>query len=69
MKIPDNISEDRIEFQVKNNQGEEKTVSLRLGESQNRIEKIEDVKITINGIGKVVHRGDSLELFGTASTK
>ena len=67
VKIPNNISEDRIEFKVKNNQGEEKTVSLRLGESQNRIEKIEDVKITINGIGKVVHRGDSLELFGTAS--
>jgi len=67
MKIPNNISEDRIEFKVKNNQGEEKIVSLRLGDSQNRIEKIEDVKITINGIDKVVHRGDNLELFGTAS--
>ncbi|WP_253805557.1 biofilm-associated protein [Nitrosopumilus sp. Nsub] len=67
MKIPNNISEDRIEFKVKNNQGEEKIVSLRLGDSQNRIEKIDDVKITINGIGKVVHRGDNLELFGTAS--
>jgi len=66
MKIPNNISEDRIEFKVKNNQGEEKIVSLRLGDSQNRIEKT-DVKITINGIGKVVHRGDNLELFGTAS--
>ena len=66
MKIPNNISEDRIEFKVKNNQGEVKIVSLRLGDSQNRIEKT-DVKITINGIGKVVHRGDNLELFGTAS--
>ena len=67
MKIPNNISEDRIEFKVKNNQGEEKIVSLRLGDSQNRTEKIEDVKITTNGIDKVVHRGDNLELFGTAS--
>ena len=67
MKIPNNISGDRIEFKVKNNQSEEKIVSLRLGDSQNRIEKVEGVKITINGIDKIVHRGDNLELFGTAS--
>ncbi|RCL29819.1 MAG: biofilm-associated protein [Nitrosopumilus sp.] len=67
MKIPNNISEDRIDFKVKNNQGEEKIVSLRLGESENRVEKIEDTRITINGIGNVVYRGDNLELFGTGS--
>ena len=67
MKIPKNISGDRVDFKIKNNQGEEKIVSLRLGDNENRIEKLEDVKITINGIGKVVHRGDNLELFGTAS--
>ena len=67
MKIPKNISGDRVDFKIKNNQGEEKIVSLRLGDNQNRIEKLEDVKITINGIDKVVHRGDNLELFGTAS--
>ncbi len=50
MKVPENISGDRVEFKVKNNQGEEKVVSLRLGDNQNRIEKLEDVKITINGI-------------------
>jgi len=68
MKIPKNIAEDRINFKVKNNQGEEKIVSLRLGENQNRIESVENRKITINGIDKVVHRGDNLELFGTASS-
>jgi len=67
MKIPENISGDRIEFKVKNNQGEEKIVSLRLGDNQNRIEKTENVKITIKGIDNIVHRGDKLELFGTAS--
>ena len=67
MKVPNNVSGDRIEFKVKNNQGEEKIVSLRLGDNQNRIEKIENVKITINGIDNIVHRGDKLELFGTAS--
>ena len=37
MKIPKNISEDRVDFKIKNNQGEEKIVSLRLGENQNTI--------------------------------
>jgi hypothetical protein len=67
MKIPNNISKDRIDFKIKNNQGEEKIVSLRLGENQNRVEKSENTKITINGIDNVVNRGDKLELFGTAS--
>ena len=67
MKIPKDIPEDRVNFKVKNNQGEEKIVSLRLGDSLNRIEEIEDVKITINGIDNIVYRGDNLELFGTAS--
>ena len=67
IKIPDNIIEDRVNFKIKNNQGEEKIVSLRLGENQNRIEKLEDIKITINGLNTVVYRGDSLELFGTGS--
>jgi len=67
MKIPDNISKDRVDFKVKNNQGEEKIFSLRLGENQNRIEKLENIKITVNGLDKIVHRGDNLELFGTGS--
>ena len=67
MKIPNNISGDRIEFKVKNNQGEEKIFSLRLGENQNRVEKLEDTRITINGIENTVFRGDKIELFGTAS--
>ena len=67
MKIPNDISENRIDFKVKNSQGEEKIVSLRLGENENRVEKVENVKITINGIDQAVHRGDNLKLFGTAS--
>jgi len=67
MKIPDKISTDRVDFKVKNNQGEEKVVSLRLGESENRVEKVEDSRITINGIEDIVHRGDNLQLFGKGS--
>jgi len=66
-KIPNNISGDRIEFKVKNNQGEEKIVSLRLGDNQNRIETSEIKKISINGIEQITYRGDKINLFGTAS--
>ena len=65
-KIPNNISSDRVDFKIKNNQNEEKIVSLRLGNEQNRIEISEDEKITIDGINQIVFRGDKLNIFGTA---
>ena len=37
MKIPETEIKDRVDFKIKNNQGEEKIVSLRLGNSENRI--------------------------------
>ena len=67
-KIPDNISSDRVDFKIKNNQNEEKVVSLRLGNEQNRGETLEEIKITINGIKQTAYRGDKLDIFGTAST-
>ena len=66
-KVPKNISGDRIEFKVKNNQSEEKVVSLRLGDSQNRIQTSEIKKISINGVEQITFRGDKINLFGTAS--
>ena len=67
MKIPDTGINDRVDFKVKNNQGEEKIVSLRLGNSENRITEETDNKISINGIKNIIHRGDILEIFGTAT--
>ena len=67
MKIPEDIGGDRIDFKIKNNLNEERSLSLRLGESQNRIEEAEGLKIAINGIENTVYRGDKLQLFGTAS--
>ena len=37
MKIPNTGISERVDFKVKNNQGEEKIVSLRLGNNENRI--------------------------------
>jgi len=67
MIIPNTQIKDRVDFKVKNNQGEEKIVSLRLGNNENRITDLINDKISINGIKKIVHRGDKLEITGTAT--
>jgi len=67
MKVPSHQTKDRVDFKVKNNQGEEKTVSLRLGDSDNRVTKLKEMKISVKGIKNIVHRGDILEISGTAT--
>ena len=67
MIIPNEEIKDRVDFKVKNNQGEEKIVSLRLGDNENRITELKDNKISINGIKNIIYRGDILEISGTAT--
>jgi hypothetical protein len=67
MKIPENEIQDRVDFKIKNEQGEEKILSLRIGSNENRDIKSTDSKITINGIKNIIHRGDNLELSGKGS--
>ena len=67
MKIPETEIKDRVDFKIKNNQGEEKIISLRLGDSENRIIQFNEIKISINGINNIVYRGDILEISGTAT--
>ena len=67
MKIPDNQKADRVEFKVKDKEGQERKLSLRIGEVDNRIPDSENIPLTIKGIGNVVHRGDFLEIFGTGN--
>ena len=66
MKIPENEIQDRVDFKIKNNQDEEKVLSLRIGNNENRNSETINSKITIEGINKIVHRGDELEITGTA---
>ena len=65
MKIPEDQKADRVDFKVKDKVGEEKKLSLRIGDVENRIPVSENIKLTIKGIPDVVHRGDFLEIFGT----
>jgi len=65
MKIPDNQKDGRLDFKVKDKEGEETKISLRIEKIEDRIAESEIVKLTIQGIPNVVHRGDFLEIFGT----
>jgi len=65
MKIPDNQKADRVEFIVKDKEGEERKISLRIGENDDRIADSINIPLTIKGIPNIVHRGDFLEIFGT----
>ena len=58
MKVPNNISEDRIEFKVKNNQGEEKMPKRSIAENQELGDKVEEgiVKDFANTVGKNLSR-------------
>ena len=64
MEIPDMETNERVDFKIKNNKGEEKTVSLRLGDEQNRIPESENIKLTVDGFKQIINRGDILEISG-----
>ena len=65
MQIPDTQTEKRVEFTVVDKKGEEKTISLRLSDIENRIPIAKNIKITLNGVENIIHRGELLEISGT----
>ena len=67
MKIPENEIQDRVDFKIKNNQGEEKILSLRIGNNENRYNESINSKITLEGISNIIHRGEQLQITGTGS--
>jgi len=65
MKIPKDQKADRVDLKVKDKAGDEKKISLRIGNLENKIPVKEDIKLTIKGLPDVISRGDFLEIFGT----
>ena len=65
MKIPSDQKADRTNFKVVDKEGEEKMMSLRIGNIENRIPDSQNIPLTIKGIPDIIHRGQSLEIFGT----
>jgi len=66
IKIPEDQKADRVDFSIKDKAGHEKKISLRIGEAESRIPPTENTKLTIKGIPKILHRGDFIEVSGTA---
>ena len=67
MKIPSDQKPDRTDFKIIDKEGEEKKISLRIGEIENRIPESQNIPLTIKGIPDIIHRGDFLEIFGTGN--
>ena len=69
MKIPNDQKSDRVDFKVKDKEGEEKKQSLRIGEIDNQIPESQNIPLTIKGLPEIIHRGDFLEISGTAASR
>ncbi|NWJ56178.1 biofilm-associated protein [Marine Group I thaumarchaeote] len=67
MKIPEEQKADRVDFIIKDKDGKEKKISLRIGETENRIPESDNIKLIIKGLPEVLYRGDFLEIFGTGT--
>ncbi len=65
MKIPSEQKAVRTDFKVMDKEGEERKISLRIGEIENRIPDSQNIPLTVKGISDIIHRGDFLEIFGT----
>ena len=59
-------NQDRVDFKIKDKEGEEMKQSLRIGDIDIQIPDSQNIPLTIQGIPEVIHRGDFLEIFGTA---
>ncbi|MEJ2259735.1 MAG: biofilm-associated protein, partial [Nitrosopumilaceae archaeon] len=66
-QIPDNQESERVEFFITDQGGNEKKISLRLGADGTQIPDSESVQLTIKGVPEIMHRGDFLEISGTAT--
>lgn len=69
MKIPENQKAGRADFKIKDKDGEEKKISLRIGDLDNLTQVPKVIKLTIKGLPDMVHRGDFLEIFGTGNPR
>ena len=63
--IPDNQDPERVNFIIKDSQGNEKSISLRISEEEDRMTSSENIPLTINPTPPIVYRGDEVTVTGT----
>ena len=66
IKIPETQRADRADFIIKDQNGNQKSMSLRIKESSNRIMTSQDIPLTVTA-DSVYHRGDEETITGTTS--
>ena len=64
-KIPENQNAKRVDFIIKDSLDNQKSISLRIGEDEDRMASSENISLTINPIPPTVYRGDSVKITGT----
>ena len=67
MKISNNISPDRTDFTLVDSIGNEKTISLRVSESSNRLLIGNLIKLSMDNTEENVKRGDTVKIIGMAT--
>jgi len=63
--IPENQKSDRVDFKIKDSKGNEKSISLRIGEEGDRMSSSDNIPLTINPTPPVVFRGNFISVTGT----
>lgn len=64
--VPKDQAADRVDFKIVDAKGNEKAISLRLGE-ETGIATTENIPLTISVIPSIVYRGDTVKVTGTGS--
>jgi len=63
--IPENQKSDRVDFKIKDSKGNEKSISLRIGDEGDRMSSSQDIPLTIHPTPPVIFRGNSITVTGT----
>ena len=63
--VPENQIADRVDFKIKDSDGNEKSISLRIGEGEDRMASAEDIPLTIGTTPPIIFRGDNIFVSGT----
>jgi len=63
--VPENQKAERVDFKIKDSEGNEKTISLRIGEGEDRMASTENIPLTISATPPIVYRGDLINVSGT----
>ncbi len=66
-RIPHDTQPGRIDFTVRDAYENEKKISLRVSEREDRMVTPQEIPLTIHGLPEVIHRGETIRITGTAA--